>query len=52
MMYIPTLHDMRDAQVRVKPYVHRTPVLTSQYLNDLTGAEPVSYTISEPTRPY
>ena len=39
MMYIPTLHDMRDAQVRVKPYVHRTPVLTSQYLNDLTGAE-------------
>lgn len=38
-MYIPTLHDMRDAQVRVKPYVHRTPVLTSQYLNDLTGAE-------------
>lgn len=39
MMYIPTLHDMRDAQVRVKPYVHRTPVLTSQYLNDLTGAD-------------
>lgn len=39
MMYIPTLQDMRDAQVRVKPYVHRTPVLTSQYFNDLTGAE-------------
>tara|TARA_R110002051_G_scaffold4386_4_gene23385 strand:+ start:2856 stop:3827 length:972 start_codon:yes stop_codon:yes gene_type:complete len=38
-MYIPTLQDMRDAQVRVKPYVHRTPVLTSQYFNDLTGAE-------------
>ena len=38
-MYIPTLQDMRAAQDRIGPYVHRTPVLTSQYLNDLTGAE-------------
>jgi len=38
-MYIPTLQDMLDAHERVKPYIHRTPVLTSQYLNDLTGAE-------------
>ena len=30
---------MRAAQDRIGPYVHRTPVLTSQYLDDLTGAE-------------
>ncbi len=39
MMYIPTLQDMLDAHKRVQPYIHRTPILTSQYLNDLTGAE-------------
>ena len=38
-MYIPTLDDMLAAAERIKPHVHRTPVLTSQYLNDLTGAE-------------
>jgi threonine dehydratase len=38
-MYIPTLQDMRDAGARIQPYIHRTPVLTSQYLNELTGAE-------------
>lgn len=38
-MYIPTLADMLVAHERIKPHIHRTPVLTSQYLNDLTGAE-------------
>jgi threonine dehydratase len=38
-MYIPTLADMLVAHERIKPYIHRTPVLTSQYLNDLIGAE-------------
>ncbi len=38
-MYIPTYQDMLDAHERIKPYIHRTPVLTSSYLNDLTGAE-------------
>lgn len=38
-MYIPTLADMLVAHERIKPYIHRTPVLTSQYLNNLTGAE-------------
>lgn len=37
--YIPTLKDMLVAHERIKPYVHRTPVLTSSFLNDLTGAE-------------
>jgi threonine dehydratase len=38
-MYIPTLNDMLAAHERIKPYIHRTPVLTSSYLNELTGAE-------------
>ncbi len=38
-MYIPTYQDVVDAHARIAPYVHRTPVLTSSYLNELTGAE-------------
>jgi len=38
-MYIPTFADMLLAHERIKPYIHRTPVLTSSYLNELTGAE-------------
>lgn len=38
-MYIPTFEDVKAAQARIKPYIHRTPVLTSTYFNDLTGAE-------------
>ena len=38
-MYIPTLADMLIAHERIRPYIHRTPVLTSQFLNALTGAE-------------
>jgi threonine dehydratase len=38
-MYIPTLGDMLAAHERIKPYIHRTPVLTSTFINDLTGAE-------------
>lgn len=38
-MYIPTLEDMIAARARIEPYVHRTPVLTSRMLNELTGAE-------------
>jgi threonine dehydratase len=34
-----TIDDMRAAHERIKPYIHRTPVLTSSYLNALTGAE-------------
>jgi threonine dehydratase len=38
-MYIPTWQDVQDAHERIAPYVHRTPVLTSSFLNELTGAE-------------
>jgi threonine dehydratase len=37
--YIPTFDDVLAARERIAPYIHRTPVLTSSYLNDLTGAE-------------
>lgn len=36
---IPTKQDVEDACVRVKPFVHHTPVLKSSYLNELSGAE-------------
>ena len=38
-MYIPTFQDMLAAHERVKPYIHRTPVLTSTYVNTLAGCE-------------
>lgn len=38
-MYIPTIDDMLAARARIAPYVHKTPVLTSTFLNELTGAE-------------
>src|SRR6056297_291709 len=36
---IPSYDDVVAAHERIKPYIHRTPVLTSQYFNELTGAE-------------
>ena len=38
-MYIPTFDDVIAAHDRIRPFIHRAPVLTSSYLNDLTGAE-------------
>jgi len=38
-MYIPTFDDVRDAHERIKPWIHRTPVLTSTTFNQKTGAE-------------
>lgn len=35
----PSFEDILAAHNRIEPYVHRTPVLTSNYLNKLTGAE-------------
>ena len=33
-----TIDDVKQAHERIRPYIHRTPVLTSTYLNELTGA--------------
>ncbi len=35
----PTLQDIQQAAQRIKPYVHRTPVLTNQSLNQQVGAQ-------------
>ncbi|HPQ67943.1 MAG TPA: pyridoxal-phosphate dependent enzyme [bacterium] len=35
---IPTVDDIRQAHERIKPFIHRTPVLTCQSLDDLLGA--------------
>lgn len=36
---LPTFEDVKAAHERIKPHIHRTPVLTSSYFNDLVGAE-------------
>lgn len=38
-MIIPTLEDILAAHERIKPYIHRTPVLKSQKLNELFDCE-------------
>ena len=38
-MYIPTYDDVIAAHERIKPFIHRTPVLTSTFPNGLAGAE-------------
>ena len=38
-MNIPTFEDVLEAHERIAPHIHRTPVMTSSYLNQLTGAE-------------
>ncbi len=35
----PTLNDIRAAAQRIKPYAHRTPVLTNESLNQQVGAQ-------------
>ncbi|MGB8492507.1 MAG: pyridoxal-phosphate dependent enzyme [Bacteroidales bacterium] len=38
-MQLPALTDIRAAHKRIKPFIHRTPVLTSQQLNGIFGCE-------------
>lgn len=38
-MYIPSYEDVCVAHERIAPHIHRTPVMTSSYLNGLSGAE-------------
>jgi threonine dehydratase len=35
----PTIEDVREAAERIRPYVHRTPVLTCSTLNEMCDAE-------------
>lgn len=36
---IPTFDDVTAAAARINPYIHRTPVLTSSFINALSGAD-------------
>ena len=38
-LMVPEYQDVVDAHERIKPHIHRTPVLTSDYMNQLSGAE-------------
>jgi threonine dehydratase len=38
-LMVPTYEDVVAAHDRIRPHIHRTPVLTSSFLNELTGAE-------------
>ncbi len=38
-LVIPTFDEVVAAHQRIAPHIHRTPVLTSSYLNQLTGAK-------------
>jgi len=38
-MNLPTLTDIQSAHKRIRPFIHRTPVLTSQQLNRIFGCE-------------
>ncbi len=38
-MHLTTFSDIEDAYVRIEPYIHMTPVLTSSAINKITGAE-------------
>ncbi len=38
-MYIPTYDDMLNAHERIKPHINHTPIRTSDFLNELTGAQ-------------
>jgi threonine dehydratase len=35
----PTLNDIHTAAKRIKPYIHRTPVLTNESLNEKVGSQ-------------
>jgi len=39
MNQLPTFSDIEKAHDRIRPFIHRTPVLTSQSINQIVGAE-------------
>ena len=39
MMSCPTVQDIKAAAERIRPYIHRTPVMTSESINREVEAE-------------
>lgn len=38
-MKFPSLDDIRDAHQRIQPFIHRTPILSSEAINQIAGCE-------------
>jgi threonine dehydratase len=38
-MNLPTFEDIQAAHDRIRPYIHRTPVLSSKSINEIVGAD-------------
>lgn len=38
-MSLPTISDIRSAHLKIKPFIHHTPVLSSQQLNKIFGCD-------------
>ena len=38
-MPFPTIAEIEAAHKRISPYIHRTPILTSKSINEISGAE-------------
>jgi len=38
-MNFPTLSDIQAAHLRIQPFIHRTPILTSSAINEIAGCE-------------
>ncbi|WP_340298969.1 MULTISPECIES: beta-hydroxyaspartate dehydratase BhcB [unclassified Roseobacter] len=36
---VPSYQESLDAYARIRPHIHRTPILTSRFLNELVGGE-------------
>jgi threonine dehydratase len=36
---IPSLSDIKEAHIRIEPFINKTPVLSSSSINELIGAE-------------
>ncbi|MBN2637016.1 MAG: pyridoxal-phosphate dependent enzyme [Prolixibacteraceae bacterium] len=36
-MVIPDFYDVENAHIKIKPFIHRTPVLTSKSINEIVG---------------
>ncbi|MDF2156626.1 pyridoxal-phosphate dependent enzyme [Algoriphagus sp. CAU 1675] len=39
MPHFPTLNDIRFALIRIKPFINRTPIMTSSAINGIAGCE-------------
>lgn len=38
-MKLPSLKDIREAHGRIRPFIHRTPVMSSRLINEMYGAQ-------------